>query len=95
MDELLRFMQYIEDHFEADEIEEAMENYDFDKYTLSEAYLENLSEKEVLDVFAEFVDIIVNELDGGDVETMRDVLRIVLEIDRDTVDYLLDFDERE
>ncbi len=89
--DLYDFWTYIEEMFDEDEIEDALINSDFDIDSLSEDNVLELSDSEVKTMYADLVYIVMNELGEGDFDTMRDILSENMCLEKEDIDYLLDW----
>lgn len=80
--------EYLNDAFESEEMESAMQEFDFDAKGLSPAVIEELSEEEARSLLFDMAYMAVNGLFGGDFHTWNEVLYYSLEFDEETLDFL-------
>ena len=89
-DKINEIIEYHEDYFGKDVIEEVMKEFEFDKSRLEDKNLDKLSEQELFDTCAEIVYFLISGL-GIDFESMYDVLHDVMGLDQKVVEELLDW----
>ena len=83
-------IEYHEEYFDKHAIEDVMEEFEFDKSRLEDENLDNLSEQELFDTYADIVYFLVSGL-GIDFETMYDVLYDCMGLSQEDVENLLDW----
>lgn len=89
-DDVVRFFKYHEEYFGKDVLESVMDEFEFDKSRLDDKNLDKLSSKELKELYADMVYFVVGGI-GIDFETMYDLLDEVMNLDHETIEYLLDW----
>jgi len=89
-DSIKQLVEYHEEYFEKQVIEDVMEEFEFDKARLEDENLDKLSEEDLFSTYADIVYFLVSGL-GIDFETMYDVLHDVMGLGQKDVENLLDW----
>ena len=89
-DDVVRFFKYHEEYFGKDVLKSVMDEFEFDKSRLDDKNLDKLSSKELKELYADMVYFVVGGI-GIDFETMYDMLDEVMNLDHETIEYLLDW----
>lgn len=89
-DDVVRFFKYHEEYFGKDVLKSVMDEFEFDKSRLDDKNLDKLSSKELKELYADMVYFVVGGI-GIDFETMYDLLDEVMNLDHETIEYLLDW----
>lgn len=84
------FLEYINEYFGKKEVNKALKENEFDKETIKKENLKNLNSEELLVLYGDLVYITTNELLGGNFEMMYELLE-TMELDEETINYLLDW----
>lgn len=90
MNDIKKLTEYLYENFSEEEVIQSFERNCFDMQQLDERNLKRLSKEETRNLFTDVVYIAMNELFGGDFETMYDIL-YSLNIGEETIQYALDF----
>lgn len=80
--------EYLNAAFDAEQIEDAMQEFEFDAKNLDPATLSDMSEESARGVLFDLAYTAVNGLFGGDFHTWNEVLCYSLEFDDETIDFL-------
>lgn len=80
--------EYLNAAFDAEQIEGAMQEFEFDAKELDPATLSILSEESARGLLFDMAYMAVNGLFGGDFHTWNEVLCYSLEFDDETIDFL-------
>ena len=86
-----KFWKYIENTFEKEEIENALDAFEFERKYLEEDELDKLPSEEIQKLYGYLVYIVMNELGDGDFYTMYDILNENMELSQEDISYLLDY----
>lgn len=89
-DDVVRFFKYHEEYFGKDVLKSVMDEFEFNKSRLDDKNLDKLSSKELKELYADMVYFVVGGI-GIDFETMYDLLDEVMNLDHETIEYLLDW----
>ena len=80
--------EYLNDAFEKEEIDSAVEEFEFEAEKLNPETLNELSEENARGLLFDLAYMAVNGLFGGDFHTWNEVLCYSLGFDEETIDYL-------
>lgn len=89
-DTIKQFWDYINQTCTRSSINNAILDNEFDRSELEDNNLEKLNQDELNNLMQYLVYIIVNGPGGGDYESMYDILAETMELDRETVSFLLE-----
>jgi hypothetical protein len=87
-EQLIKFWRYIRFNWEAEDIDDALEEYPLDTDALTRAHLSTLTEDELYEVFAETVEWFMDALGVDNYAEVADVLTSC-GVDEDTIANLL------
>ena len=91
VEDIKKFWNYIENIFEKDEIESALDAYEFERKYLKDEELDKLPPDEIQKLFGYLVYIVMNELGDGDFYTMYEILSEDMGLSQEDISYLLDY----
>lgn len=80
--------EYLNAAFDAEQIEDAIQEFNFDTKKLDPAILTNMSEESARGLLFDMAYMAINGLFGGDFHTWNEVLYYSLEFDEETIDFL-------
>lgn len=80
--------EYLNDAFEKEEIDSAVEEFEFEAEKLNPETLNELSEENARGLLFDLAYMAVNGLFGGDFHTWNEVLCYSLGFDEETIDFL-------
>ena len=86
-----KFWRYINNCFDAEEIDYAIEKMGFEINRLDNREWKKLSDEELKGLYGDMVYMVLNELSSGDFETMYDVLSENMGLSQEDISYLLDY----
>lgn len=89
--DIKKFWKYVENTFEKDEIESALDAFEFERKYLKDEELDKLPPEEIQKLYGYLVYIVMNELGDGDFYTMYDVLSENMGLSQEDISYLLDY----
>ena len=75
MNDLLKFWKYIKNTWDADEIETAAEDFDFDTAKLKQSNLTKLSEEDINTLFGEIIDFV---MDGFGIDNYGEIYDMLI-----------------
>ena len=91
VEDIKKFWKYIENIFEKDEIESALDAFDFERKYLKDEELDKLPSEEIQKLYGYLVYIVMNELGDGDFYTMYEILSEDMGLSQEDISYLLDY----
>ena len=91
VEDIKKFWKYIENIFEKDEIESALDAYEFERKYLKDEELDKLPSEEIQKLYGYLVYIVMNELGDGDFYTMYEILSEDMGLSQEDISYLLDY----
>lgn len=83
-----KLWNYLNDAFDSEEIENAIQEFEFKSEKLNSRILENLSEDDAKSLLFDLSYMAVNGLFGGNFYTWNEILFYSLEFDEETIDFL-------
>ena len=91
VEDIKKFWKYIENIFEKDEIESALDAFEFERKYLKDEELDKLPSEEIQKLYGYLVYIVMNELGDGDFYTMYEILSEDMGLSQEDISYLLDY----
>ena len=91
VEDIKKFWKYIENIFEKDEIESAVDAFEFERKYLKDEELDKLPSEEIQKLYGYLVYIVMNELGDGDFYTMYEILSEDMGLSQEDISYLLDY----
>ena len=91
VEDIKKFWKYIENIFEKDEIESALDAYEFERKYLKDEELDKVPSEEIQKLYGYLVYIVMNELGDGDFYTMYEILSEDMGLSQEDISYLLDY----
>lgn len=89
--DIKKFWNYVENTFEEEEIESALDAFEFERKYLKDEELDKLPPEEIQKLYGYLVYIVMNELGNGDFETMYDVLSENMGLCEEDISFMLDY----
>ena len=89
MNDLLNFWNYVKNTWDLEEIEAAAEDFDFDISKLNKNHLKNLSSEDIIDLFGDVIDFV---MDGFGIDNYGEIYDLLISsgIDEDRAQEIMD-----
>lgn len=89
MNDLLNFWNYVKNTWDLEEIEAAAEDFDFDISKLNKNHLKNLSSEDIIDLFGDVIDFV---MDGFGIDNYGEIYDMLISagIDEDRAHEIMD-----
>lgn len=91
MEDVEKFWDYVWDTFEKDEVDNALDAFEFERKYMEKEELEKLPADELRKLYSYLVYIVLNELGDGDFYTMYDVLNENMGLCEEDISFMLDY----
>ena len=91
MEDVQKFWSYVWDTFEKDEVDNALDAFEFERKYMEKEELKKLPSDELRKLYSYLVYIVLNELGDGDFYTMYDVLADNMGLCEEDISFMLDY----
>ena len=91
IEDVQKFWSYVWDTFEKEEVDNALDAFEFERKYMEKEELKKLPSDELRKLYSYLVYIVLNELGDGDFYTMYDVLADNMGLCEEDISFMLDY----